>query len=95
MNQTRAFQVLLAPCISEKTTNTDQLYAFKVLKDAKKSEIKCAVEDNFNVAVKSVRVLNVKGRSRRFKQTRGKTKTWKKAYVMLSAGSEIVLADDN
>ena len=62
---------------------------FKVLRDATKPEIKDAVELMFQVKVKGVTVLNVKGKRKRFGSTYGKRPDWKKAYVSLETGHEI------
>ena len=78
--------VLRQPHTSEKTTIiADKLkqFTFKVLKTATKSEIKVAVEQMFNVKVKRVSVVNVRGKVKRFKQTSGRRNDWKKAYVSL------------
>ncbi len=90
MKQERLMKILLAPHISEKTTAAaDNLVAFKVARDASKPEIKSAVELMFSVKVKSVTVVNVKGKAKRFGTTRGRRSDWKKAYVTLEAGQQI------
>lgn len=92
MNAERLMMVLREPHTSEKTTIiADKLkqFTFKVLKDATKTEIKMAVEHIFNVKVKNVSVINVKGKSKRFKQTSGKRSDWKKAFVSLHADQDI------
>jgi len=92
MSQERLMKILLAPHVSEKSAFIDDRYnqvAFKVLKDATKPEIKSAVELLFDVKVKSVQVLNVKGKNKRFGMIRGRRSDWKKAYVSLEEGSEI------
>jgi large subunit ribosomal protein L23 len=84
--------VLLSPIVSEKaSTVADQHHqiAFKVLRSADKPMIKEAVELLFKVKVKAVRVCNVKGKSRRFRGTKGSLKDWKKAYVSLEDGYDI------
>ena len=92
MNQERLLQVLLAPQISEKATyvaDKNQQVIFRVATDATKPEIKAAVEQLFKVQVESVQVLNVKGKVKRFRQTVGRRKGWKKAFVCLKPGQEI------
>ncbi|WP_303784345.1 50S ribosomal protein L23 [Azovibrio restrictus] len=92
MNQERLLQVLLAPQISEKATyvaDKNQQVIFRVATDATKPEIKAAVEQLFKVEVESVQVLNVKGKVKRFRQTVGRRKGWKKAFVCLKPGQEI------
>ena len=92
MNQERLLKILLAPHISEKSeriADASNQVAFKVLKDATKPEIKSAVEHLFDVKVRAVTVLNVKGKKKRFGAIHGRRKDWKKAYVTLEAGQEI------
>jgi len=92
MNQERVMQVLLAPHVSEKTTlaaDQDNQYVFRVEVNASKPEIRKAVESLFEVQVEKVRVLKNKGKNKRFGQTLGRRKDWKKAYVTLKSGQEI------
>jgi len=92
MSQERLMKVLLAPHVSEKTTRVaDQSnqVVFKVLPDATKAEIKKAVELLFEVKVTSVQVTNLKGKLKRFGQSIGRRKNWKKAYVTLAEGQDI------
>jgi len=88
----RLMQVLLAPQISEKGTFIGEKYnqyVFRVVPDATKLEIKAAIELMFKKKVKSVQVLNVKGKQTRFGRTIGRRRNWKKAYVSLLPGEEI------
>ena len=67
--------ILLAPHVSEKSTTVGEKHnqvVFKVIKDANKLEVKAAVEALFNVKVKNVRIANVKGKTRNFRQIAGK-----------------------
>ena len=92
MNQERLHQVIRRPVISEKSTiAADSMHQviFEVLDDATKSEIKQAVEALFDVTVQRVRVVNVRGKIKRFGRTPGKRKNWKKAYVRLAEGADI------
>lgn len=92
MNAERMMMVLREPHTSEKATviaDKFKQFTFKVLKNATKNEIKMAVEHIFNVKVKNVSVINVKGKSKRFKQTSGKRSDWKKAFVSLHADQDI------
>lgn len=92
MNEERLLKILLATHISEKSASIVGQYVFKVASDATKSEIKQAVEHQFNVTIKSVRTCNMKGKSTRFRQIRGRRRSWKKAYVRLALGGEIHIA---
>lgn len=95
MNQERLYKVILAQVVTEKATivreNSNQV-VFKVITDAKKNEIHAAVEKMFNVVVDNVRVLNVKGKTKRTRFGIGRRNDWKKAYVRLAEGQEIDFA---
>jgi large subunit ribosomal protein L23 len=52
-------------------------------------EIRKAVEHLFEVQVDDVRVVNMKGKSRRTKTGMGQRSDWKKAYVRLAEGQDI------
>jgi large subunit ribosomal protein L23 len=88
----RLHQIILAPVVSEKSTRVAEKQnqaVFKVLRDARKPEIKAAVEKMFNVKVEGVRTLNVKGKTKRFGASMGVRSDWKKAYITLAEGQEI------
>lgn len=98
MNQERILQVLLMPHVSEKASaaaESKHQHVFKVLPGSSKAEIKEAVEALFQVKVSQVRVLNVKGKSKRFGQREGCRSDWRKAYVTLAAGQDINFAGGN
>ncbi|MFO1504919.1 MAG: 50S ribosomal protein L23 [Steroidobacteraceae bacterium] len=92
MSRERLATVLVAPHITEKTAlamqNANQ-YAFRVRRDANKTEIKQAVELMFDVKVAGVQVSNEPGKDRRFGNRIGRTQDWKKAYVRLADGQAI------
>ena len=95
IQQIKLASILSAPIVSEKSANvadSSNQFVFKVAKTATKLQIKNAVELMFEVKVESVRVLNVKGKIKRFGRTLGKRSDWKKAYVKLQSGHSIELA---
>ncbi|QID19059.1 50S ribosomal protein L23 [Nitrogeniibacter mangrovi] len=95
LQQERLLQVLLAPQISEKATyvaDKNEQIVFRVASDATKPEVKAAVEQLFDVKVKSVQIANVKGKEKRFGRIMGRRKAWKKAFVCLQPGQEINFA---
>lgn len=95
MNSERLLKVVIRPHISEKGTTIaeqNRQFAFKVLVDATKLEIKKAVEMIFKVEVDAVRVTKVQPKIKRFGQRQGKRKGWKKAYVSLKEGHDINFA---
>ncbi|HIU11999.1 MAG TPA: 50S ribosomal protein L23 [Candidatus Onthocola stercorigallinarum] len=83
--------IIIAPVITEKSmaNRENNVYTFKVVKDATKTDIKKAVEEAFKVSVKSVNTLNTKSKRRRVGRYSGRTKTYKKAIVTLESGSSI------
>ena len=92
MNQERLMQVLRSPHVSEKSTrvaDSARQVVFRVATDARKPEIKRAVETLFKVEVEGVQVANVKGKSKGFQRNQGKRPDWKKAYVRLKEGHDI------
>lgn len=92
MKQDRLFQILLAPVVSEKSTRAAEEHGqvvFKVLPDATRSEVKAAVEQAFEVEVAAVKILNVKGKTKRFGRSIGKRNDSKKAYIRLAEGNDI------
>ena len=90
-HQERLLTVIRGPHLSEKShraAESNQV-VLKVRTDATKKEIRQAVELLFEVEVDRVTVVNVRGKNKRFGQTRGRRNDWKKAYVTLAEGSQI------
>ena len=92
MNREQLMSVVLAPHVTEKTSlamqNNNQ-YAFRVRREATKTDIRKAVELMFEVKVRGVQVVNEPGKTRRFGRKVGRTQDWKKAYVRLAEGQTI------
>jgi len=92
VNDERLMRVLVAPHVSEKSTRLNETanqVVFKVLPDARKLEIKHAVEKLFSVEVEEVQVTNVKGKRKGSGPKAGRRSDWKKAYVRLKQGHDI------
>ena len=88
----RLINVLIAPHITEKTSlamQNNNSYAFRVLRDSTKPQIKAAVELMFGVKVANVNVVNETGKTRRMGKVQGRTQDIKKAYVRLAPGQTI------
>jgi large subunit ribosomal protein L23 len=84
--------VLLSPHVTEKTSMALQernQYAFRVRREATRTDVRRAVELMFDVKVEGVQVVNEPGKSRRFGNRAGRTQDSKKAYVRLAAGQSI------
>ena len=91
LHQERLLTVIKGPHLSEKAhvaAESNQI-VLKVRTDATKKEVAQAVELLFEVKVESVQVVNVKGKTKRFQQTKGRRADWKKAYVKLAEGSSV------
>jgi len=75
---------------STQLTDKQNTYTFRVAPNVNKIDIKRAVEEAFNVKVKDVRTINVRGKtSTRWARRRflvGTTSSWKKAMVTLQPG---------
>lgn len=93
MNKARLLKVLQAPLVSEKSAIAGEMnqVVFRVASDATKPEIRRAVEMLFEVDVEDVRVVNIKGKNKRFGQMQGKRSDTRKAYVRLKEGQHIDL----
>ena len=91
LHQERLMTVIRGPHLSEKAhmASESNQVVFKVRTDANKAEIKQAVELLFDVKVADVRVVNVKGKNKRYGMRRGRRSDWKKAYVKLAEGSSV------
>ena len=86
-----AYDIIIRPVIIEQSMEDLDIkkYAFEVAKDANKIEIKKAVEEIFGVTVIKVTTINVHGKKRQQgRYPAGKTASWKKAVVKLSADSK-------
>ena len=86
-----AYDVVIRPIITEQSMEDLDIkkYAFEVAKDANKIEIKKAVEEIFGVTVIKVTTEHVRGKEKRQgAYPSGKTASWKKAIVKLSADSK-------
>ncbi|HZN62869.1 MAG TPA: 50S ribosomal protein L23 [Planctomycetota bacterium] len=84
------YDTLRKPLVTEKTMAGQQkgVYTFVVGMDVNKIDVKQAVEKIYTVKVASVRMVRVKGKSKRMKNMllEGRRKDWKKAYVKLKEG---------
>ena len=91
LHQERLLTVIRGPHMSEKAhiAAENNQVVLKVRTDATKKEVAQAVELLFEVQVENVQVVNVKGKTKRFQQTKGRRNNWKKAYVRLAEGSSL------
>ena len=83
--------VIIRPVITEHSYDAmeNNVYTFKVSKDANKVGVSPAIEAILHVKVVKVNTLNVKSKPKRVRYQEGRTRTWKKAMVTLAEGETI------
>ena len=81
------------PLVTEKATRllAENQYIFEVSPKATKPEIKAAIESLFDVKVVSVNTQNPPAKKKRVGRFMGSKPHFKRAFVTLAEGSEIVL----
>ena len=86
--------IIIRPLITEQSMDliAERKYSFEVAKDATKPEIAKAVEAMFEgTKVASVNTINMPAKAKRLGAARpGMTRSWKKAYVQLTADSKTI-----
>ena len=85
------YEVLRRPLVTEKGTHLQEKnkYLFEVAINANKPQVKQAIEKAFNVSVKSVNLMTVVGKKKRYGRAITKRPDWKKAVVTLKQGDSI------
>jgi large subunit ribosomal protein L23 len=86
------YDIIRKPLITEKANllkEEAQVVSFEVARTANKIEIKQAVEKAFDVKVKSVNTIQLRGKVKRVGYNFGQRNNWKKAYVTLEEGHNI------
>ncbi|CAL1329139.1 50S ribosomal protein L23 [Candidatus Providencia siddallii] len=89
INKERLFKILKTPHLSEKTSSLikkNNTIVIKVIKDATKNEIKKSIQKLFEIKVKSINTLLIKGKSKRHGKHIGYRNDWKKAYIRIKEG---------
>jgi len=89
--QIHPYEVLRRPIVTEKSTMLagSGKYVFEVAFGANKPQIQDAVEKAFDVHVRAVNVMRVRGKTSRRGRTVSRAPDWKKAVVTLRAGEQI------
>ncbi|MEC6749129.1 50S ribosomal protein L23 [Marinilactibacillus sp. GCM10026970] len=84
-----ARDVILRPIITEASMNAmdDKKYTFEVDVRAKKTTVKQAIEEIFDVKVKKVNIINTAPKPKRMGRYMGYTKKRRKAIVTLTTES--------
>ncbi len=92
MAEINVWDVIRAPRVTEKGTvlAEQSKYVFEVHPEANKMQIKQAVEQAWpNVKVRTVNVMTMPGKRRRWRRHVGFQPDWKKAIVTLEPGQRI------
>ena len=87
------YDIIIRPIITERSmaATAEKKYVFEVAPTAGKVEIKNAIEEIFGVKVAKVNTINYDGKMKRMGAARpGRRKSWKKAYVQLTAESKTI-----
>ena len=87
---TNPHDIVIRPIVTEQSMAdmAENTYTFVVSKKANKTEIKKAVEAIFGVNVEKVNTLNYDGKVKRMGRSVGRTASFKKAVVKLTADSK-------
>ena len=87
---TNPHDIIIRPIVTEQSMAemAENKYTFVVSKKANKTEIKKAVETIFGVNVEKVNTLNYDGKVKRMGRSVGRTASFKKAVVKLTADSK-------
>ena len=89
-------EISIKPIITERATKLSEkrnCHTFRVSPDANKSQIKQLIEQLYGVKVESVNTAVVRGKNKsRWTKSgllKGRTNTWKKAFVTVADGQSI------
>jgi len=87
--------IIIKPVITEKSLYyaASQRYSFFIHPKANKYQVKSAIKQAFKVDVETVRIVNVKSKTRRRGRFTGKTARAKKAIVTLAKDQKIEFFD--
>lgn len=89
--------VIQRPHITEKSEvlksiGKTERYTLRVHPDANKELVRQALHSIYKVNAVEVKIINVRGKLKRFRQGKIRLPSWKKAVVVLGAGQKIEFA---
>ncbi|GBG04205.1 50S ribosomal protein L23 [Lactobacillus rodentium] len=92
-----ARDIILRPVVTEKSMDLmdNKKYTFDVLVSATKTQVRDAIEEIFDVKVKKVNIMNVRGKEKRVGRYTGKTARRRKAIVTLTEDSNDIKIFNN
>lgn len=90
-NDVTPHDVIMRPVITEKALAgiQDSTYTFEVDSRMNKYQVRDAIEKLYNVEVEDVRIMNCKGKPKRYGRSEGYSRSYKKAIVKLKEGFKI------
>ena len=91
---TTAHGIIIRPIVTEKAAlaqGQSNKYSFVVALDAKKVQVKTAIQEMYGVKPVSVNIVNVQGHRVRFGASQGRKSDSRKAIVTLPAGQTIAI----
>ena len=90
-NDITPHDVIMRPVITEKALAGIQnsTYTFEVDSRVNKYQVRDAIEKLYNVEVENVRIMNCKGKPKRYGRSEGYSRSYKKAVVKLKEGFKI------
>ena len=92
MSDTAIHQLIYGPHVSEKSTDLNKesnQYVFEVAPSATKTQVRDTVRQLFDVKIRHVRIVNIKGKRKRNRWGVGRRSSMRKAYVSLMPGQHI------
>jgi large subunit ribosomal protein L23 len=93
MNKIHLFDKILAPMLTEKTTNLSEQnkIVFRVPREANKTSLKKNIEKIFKVNVTKINIVNKQNRKKVARGKKIKVQGYKKAIITLKKGQSIDL----
>ena len=93
MTKINLYDTIVAPVITEKSTNLSSLnkIIFKVIASANKKNLKKNIEKIFKVNVTKINIINKRNRIKFTRGRKVKVKGYKKAIITLKKGQSIDL----
>ena len=93
MNKVHLYDKILAPIVTEKSTNLSEQnkIIFKVPSRANKKKLKTNIEKIFKVNVTKINIINKKTRTKVTRGKKVKVRGFKKAIITLKKGQNIDL----
>ena len=93
MDKIHLYDKILAPVVTEKTTNLSEQnkIVFKVPQEANKISLKKSIEKIFKVNVTKINIVNKQNRTKAVRGKKVKVQGYKKAIITLKKGQSIDL----